>query len=310
MSRRPIVSIITPSYNQGEFIEETILSIKGQTYKNFEHIVVDAGSTDNTLEILRKYEGTYNLTWSSEPDDGMYQAINKGLKKAQGEILCYLNTDDLYLPWTLRAVVDSIDKKTDVDLIYGDIIKLDEIKGTIELEFCPKFYSRIDILGGGLYQPAVFWRRKAYEKIGGFDENLIYSGDYEYWMRIAQQGKIKKVNEFIAVDRNHYRRKTVALADLSDTELDRVRKKYGLFPIPRSWLKYFYGYYSFFSRRYYMGLFIKQAWQRSGQTRKYWINFLSSPELQLPNPVHLLFRFVPLVGKKKYPWIINKLPSR
>ena len=84
------VSIITHSYNQGEFIKETILSIKGQTYKDFEHIVVDAGSMDNTLDILRKYEGTYNLSWSSEPDEGMYQAINKGLRKAKGEILCYL----------------------------------------------------------------------------------------------------------------------------------------------------------------------------------------------------------------------------
>src|SRR4030067_3134955 len=92
----PLVSIITPSLNQGEFIEETILSVKNQTYENIEHIIVDGGSTDDTLNILKKYAGSYRMRWLSEPDNGMYQAINKGMRLANGEILAYLNSDDLY----------------------------------------------------------------------------------------------------------------------------------------------------------------------------------------------------------------------
>ena len=92
----PLVSIVTPSYNQGKFIEDTILSVKNQSYPNIEHIVVDAGSTDGTLKILRKYEKEYNLKWVSEPDEGQSDAVNKGFEMAKGEIVDWINSDDVY----------------------------------------------------------------------------------------------------------------------------------------------------------------------------------------------------------------------
>lgn len=302
------ISIITPSFNQGEFIEDNILSIKNQTYKNIEHIVIDGGSTDNTLEILKSHQNTYNLSWISEPDRGMYHAINKGLQKASGDILCYLNTDDLFLPWTLQTVVDGLTRYPEADLLYGDIINLDELTGTIELTFCPKFNSRLDRLKGGLYQPAVFWRRRAYEKVGGFAEDLQFAGDYEYWLRVAQQGQVKKLNEFLAVDRNHYRRKTVAQADQSDEELDRVRQQYGLKPLPRGRRHYIYKFHSYFWTRYFMLIFIMQTMLPS-KNKYYWYNLLSCKDIKLPPPAQLMLRLIPLIGKSRYPWLIAQLPQ-
>ncbi len=98
MNSKPLVSIVTPSLNQGGFIEDCIRSVKNQSYKNIEHIIVDGGSTDATINILKKYEGTYNMIWLSEPDNGMYDAINKGFKLSKGEIMAWINADDMYLP--------------------------------------------------------------------------------------------------------------------------------------------------------------------------------------------------------------------
>jgi len=303
-----MVSIITPSYNQGEFIEDTILSITGQTYRNLEHIVVDGGSTDNTLDILRKYAGTYDLSWSSEPDEGMYQAINKGLKKAKGDILCYLNTDDLYLPWTLEAVVGYFTRNQQVDLLYGDIIHLDDTKGTIELTFSPPFNLKWAIVTGGLYQPAVFWSRRAYERVGGLDETLQIGGDYEYWIRIAMLGSVKKVTEFLAVDRSHDNRKCFVQSDLSEEELSQIRRRYGAPTIPNEALKFIYRFYGYFWTRCYMTLFIVKSLRSDGRSRRFWPFFLNTGNVHLPSTSRLILRLLPYVGKRLSPWVINNLP--
>jgi glycosyltransferase involved in cell wall biosynthesis len=179
----PLVSIITPSFNQGRFIEETLLSVQNQAYKNIEHLVIDGGSTDHTLEILRKY--TPSISWISEPDTGQTDAINKGIQKSHGEIIAYLNSDDLYPPDTIKTVVDYFTGHPDVDMVYGDIVHIDEqsrvieeVKtGTISLEQ----YMTCQVY---LPQPSVFFRKTVVEKIGYFDKNLHLAMDLDYWIRI------------------------------------------------------------------------------------------------------------------------------
>ena len=123
----PLVSIVTPSYNQGKFIEDTILSVKNQNYSNIEHIVVDAGSTDNTVEILKKYEDSYNMRWISEPDEGQSDAIDKGFKMAKGTILTWLNSDDYYLhDQVISKVVYYFKLHKDVHVVTGTGHDVDE----------------------------------------------------------------------------------------------------------------------------------------------------------------------------------------
>ncbi|MCK4733699.1 MAG: glycosyltransferase, partial [Methanophagales archaeon] len=120
MKDKTLVSIITPSYNQGRFIEDALLSVKNQDYPNIEHIIVDGGSIDNTLEILRKYENEYNLRWISEPDEGQSGAVNNGFRMAKGEIIGWVNSDDGYFDVSaISSVVKYFDKYKGADVIYG-----------------------------------------------------------------------------------------------------------------------------------------------------------------------------------------------
>jgi glycosyltransferase involved in cell wall biosynthesis len=182
----PLVSIITPSYNQGQFIEETILSIQNQSYKNIEHIIIDGGSTDQSLEILKRYSSS--ISWISEPDYGQTNAINKGIKKSRGDILAYLNSDDLYLPDTIKIVVDFFNKHPEIDMVYGDIIHIDRQSKDIEIIKTDKIDFE-KYLTGRIYlpQPTVFFRREIIEEIGDFDERLNLAMDMDYWVRVFLQ---------------------------------------------------------------------------------------------------------------------------
>jgi glycosyltransferase involved in cell wall biosynthesis len=227
MSNLPLVSIITPSYNQGQFIEETILSVKHQTYPKIEHIIVDGGSVDNTLDILHKYEGTYNMRWLSEPDEGMYYAINKGFGMARGEILAYLNSDDMYLPWAVEVAVATFSKTDEAGIIFGDLIVVNVADGWIRLwfyqDFDYNFYARTGFIG----QPSVFIRRNVWETIGPFDTAFRLLADCEYWLRAATNGiKLVHCNEFLAVDRLHPHAKRVRRHLEFSSEEERIRKRY------------------------------------------------------------------------------------
>lgn len=227
MQNYPKVSIVTPSYNQGEFIENNILSVKNQNYPNIEHIIVDGGSTDNTLEILKKYEGTYNMRWISEPDNGMYEAINKGLDQSQGEIFAYLNTDDLYLPWTVRVVINFFNYHPEIELCYGDRINMDLETGRNRLCFCPEFDLYFLIRRGFLGQPTVFFRRSVVDKVGLFDDQLQLVGDCEYWMRAGKQCKVSKIEEFLAIERDHIATQRSKCLQQLLKELKCIRTRHG-----------------------------------------------------------------------------------
>jgi len=200
MPDQPLVSIVTPTLNQGRFIEQTIRSIIGQTYERFEHIVVDGGSTDETLDILRRFEGSYPLRWTSGPDRGMYDAINKGLAAARGEIVAYLNSDDLYFPWTLDVVVRALADRPDADFIFGDFLQINDVTGRRRLMWQMPFDLDYVQRAGFLAQPAVFWRRRAHEDLEGFDTRLRYVADCDYWMRAGATHKFTKLDEVLATE--------------------------------------------------------------------------------------------------------------
>ena len=179
------ISIITPSFNQGHFIRATIDSVLQQDYQNIEHIIVDGGSTDETLDILRSYDDP-RMTWMSEPDRGQSDAINKGMRLAKGEILAYLNSDDLYLPGALSFVTGYFQMHPNIGAIYGNCATIDNIGQTNAPDLQSPPLNLTEALKNRLpiAQQSVFWRREVMERIGLFDETLHYRMDRDYWLRM------------------------------------------------------------------------------------------------------------------------------
>jgi glycosyltransferase involved in cell wall biosynthesis len=222
----PLVSIVTPTYNRAQLLAWTINSIRNQTYRNLEHIVMDGASTDGTADLLRRAAGTYPLEWHAEPDEGMYHAINAGLARSRGEILAYLNSDDLYFPWTIERVVQAFERHPEADFVFGDVLAADEATGRLNLYMFPPFHLDYLRRTGFLAQPGVFWRRKAFDAEGPFDTTLRYVADCDYWMRAGVRHRFVKVNEFLAIERNHPDTLREAVGSPLWAELDHVRSRY------------------------------------------------------------------------------------
>jgi len=185
----PKITIITPSYNQGKFIRQTIESVLSQNYPNLEYIVMDGGSTDETVSILKEYEG--KIKWFSQKDKGQSDAINKGLKMATGEIVAWLNSDDFYLPGTLERVGNFFAKHTDAQWVTGDYKIVDE-QGK-EIQSYVRTYKNILralpfrstlYIANYINQPSTFWRRKLHDEVGYINEQYHLCMDYDYWLRI------------------------------------------------------------------------------------------------------------------------------
>ncbi|MFC2030390.1 glycosyltransferase family 2 protein [Chloroflexota bacterium] len=229
--RNPLVSIVTPSFNGESFIEDVILSIKHQTYQNIEHIIVDGGSTDRTRDIICRHEGTYRMRWLSEADDGMYEAINKGMRLAGGDILAYLNCDDLYLPWSVQTAVSYLQE---YPIIFGDWLNLDCDQGSANLEFAVPFVSSYYRCAGIIAQPTVFWRREVVRRIGEFDQRFGGLGDVDYWLRAASVGYCpRRVDEVLAIVRNHASNLSAKNKDSFRRELESIRQAYS-HPVARA----------------------------------------------------------------------------
>jgi glycosyltransferase involved in cell wall biosynthesis len=227
----PRLSIVTPSFNQAQFIEETLGSVSRQRYPFLEHIVVDGGSTDQTVEILKRYSltpGWEHLRWTSEPDRGQSDAINKGFRMATGDVVGWLNSDDVYEAGGLAAVSQAFQENPLVDFIYGDYLIIDEAGKTLLSKKEIDFDWEILLCGMNyIAQPNVFFRRRVFEQLGYLNESLHYVMDYEFWLRAATRGfRFQHVPITMAACRWHLDAKTIAGNFRSEEELLSVREKY------------------------------------------------------------------------------------
>ena len=206
----PLVSIVTPSLNQARFVEETLLSVKNQTYPHIEHIVIDGGSTDGSVDIIKKYD-KWLTYWVSEPDKGQSDAINKGWTIARGGILAYLNSDDMYTPAAVETAVHYLVAHPDISMVYGDGDFINE-SGEVS-EHCKAQdldLKRLLCSYDHVPQPTVFFRREVLDAVGYLDEDLHLAMDLDYWIRISSRFRAGRVRETLAIMHLHPDAKFVA----------------------------------------------------------------------------------------------------
>ncbi|PSB32751.1 glycosyltransferase family 2 protein [Chlorogloea sp. CCALA 695] len=203
----PLISIVIPSFNQGSYIEQTITSILGQYYSNLELIVIDGGSTDCTLDIINKY--AHSITYYvSEADQGQANAINKGFRIAKGDILAWLNSDDMYLPCTLSKVANLIETSTKPKLIYGGCLHFSEGKENTSGYLPPNFdLDKLTYLDY-IVQPSTFWSRSLWETAGEINESYNYALDWEWFIRASKICEFTPIRDYFSIYRIHDNHKT------------------------------------------------------------------------------------------------------
>lgn len=221
----PKISIITPSFNQGHYLEETILSILGQHYEPLELIIIDGGSTDSSLDVIRKYQDHISY-WISEPDRGQAHALNKGLARATGDIVAYLNSDDLYRPGTFSAVVEYFSNQPECDWLCGDTVMFGEgLEDQLITAEVPKSAAHALSWAYTAPQPGMFWKRDLLRD--GFSEKWRYCFDHELYVRLLLEGhRCEHVKSTFAAYRLHPDSKTVAEGNLFDHEFDEIAAIY------------------------------------------------------------------------------------
>ena len=231
----PLVSVVTPSLDQGAYIEEAIRSVLEQDYPRVEHIVVDGGSTDGTLDVL---SGFPHLRWVSEPDDGQAAAINKGFRMANGEILGWLNADDYLLPGAVSAAVEAL-TESGCALVHGGWRQVREDGTTIkDVPVVPFDRLRQLEVANRVCQPGAFFTREAYWAVGGVDESYRYAMDYELWLKLGARFDVCHVDRVQAAYRYHATSKSVGSYHAFAPETVRASREHGgrrLSPIYLDW---------------------------------------------------------------------------
>ena len=225
---RKKVSIITPVYNQSSYIEQTIKSVLNQKYNSLEYIVIDGGSTDGTIEIIDKYKDHINY-FESCRDEGQSNAINKGMKKANGDILAWINGDDLLLPGAIESIVSYFELNPDVDVIYGDRIIISADGLDIGRWVLPNHSDKVLLWVDFIPQESVFWRRRIWEKIGSnINESFNFALDWEMLLRMLHAGaKFSHLPRFIGAFRVHSEQKTQTLmATQGLCEIQKLHRNY------------------------------------------------------------------------------------
>lgn len=230
---KPTISIITASYNQGQFIQRTIESVLDQGVEGLEYVVMDGGSSDQTLDILKQYNG--RLTWVSEADKGQADAINKGFQATSGEIFGWLNSDDIYYPGALSAVQNYFAAHPEVMALYGDGHHIDAAENIIEPYYTEDWdFERLKEVCY-LCQPAVFLRREVFEQYGLLNTDLNFCMDYEYWLRVGRHQPFARLNKLLAGSRLHDETKTLGQRVTFHREIIEMMKARIGYP-PARWI--------------------------------------------------------------------------
>src|SRR5512136_332728 len=226
-SSLPTVSIITPSFNQAHFIEETIRSVLAQDYPNLEYIIVDGGSTDGSVEIIQKYAG-HLAWWVSEKDRGHADALNKGFAHASGDVLAWLNSDDTYFPRAVAEAAGYLVDHPEVGMVYGDANLIDDAGQTIG-KFAARQTDYRRMLRGSVHIPqaTTFFRADIWRQVGPLDLSLFFSFDYDLWVKIAKVSKVLYIPKRWAKFRIHDDGKTIINDDRCYPDMLRVLQREG-----------------------------------------------------------------------------------
>ncbi len=220
MEKKPRISIVTPSFNQAVYLEYTIRSVLDQRCKDLEYIIIDAGSTDGSLEIIKQNAKSLSY-WTSEPDAGHADGLNKGFAKSHGEIMAWLNSSDVYYPWTLKTVVKIFDDLPDVQWLMGMPSHLNDGKDPKNIH--PIFWNIFDFLSGRyswIQQESVFWRRSLWEQAGGgLNTDLKYACDFELWLRFFKIAPLYHVQTILGGFRIHKNQRGSSFINLYRSEV-------------------------------------------------------------------------------------------
>lgn len=221
----PKVSIVTPSFKQAHFLEATILSVLEQDYPNIEYLIVDGGSTDGSVEIIRKYADKL-AWWVSEPDKGHADALNKGFEHATGEIFAWLNSDDTYLPGAISGAVAYLQDHPDVGMVYGDANLIDE-NGQILGQFASRQTDYKRLLQGSVHIPqaTTFIRADLWRQLGALSTTLFFAFDYDLWVRLAKISRLEYVPRLWANFRLHEQGKSIVNDDRCYPDMIRVYER-------------------------------------------------------------------------------------
>jgi glycosyltransferase involved in cell wall biosynthesis len=226
------ISIVTPSYNQAHFLEDTLHSVRQQNHPSVEHWVIDGESTDGTIDLLEQFseetksDETYNLKWISEPDRGQSHAINKGFDRAEGKVVGWLNSDDMYFDVHTLQAVEQAFQENSAEIVYGDDVLVGPENTLLRVDHKYE-YSRERLLRGCyICQPALFFHRDVLET-HRLDESLEYVMDYEFWLRLSETYDFYHLDRIVAADRNHPDRKMLTHRDALIPERKSVQQAHG-----------------------------------------------------------------------------------
>ena len=308
MNQNPLVTIITPSFNQAEFLENTILSVLKQDYQPLEYYIIDGGSTDGSLEIIRKYENDLS-GWISEPDSGQAEAINKGLLRANGEYVAWLNSDDLYLPEAVGHAVQLFNKHPDAGMVFANAITIDQqgqLIGILEFDD----WSLQNLLGFRIIcQPAVFMKRRVLEEAGFLDPDYHFMLDHNLWIRMAIKAGIQYAGKSSAktdypdktwaAARHHDYAKNVSKPEQFAMETLALKSSLEVNPdleslVSRDRKMIEAGAHRLIAR------YLLDAGQPLDSLKNYWVAFQNDPKYALVHSHRIVFAFASLLGLDRF----------